>query len=143
MVDFNTLLDQKADDFEAPKPLPAGEYTFIVDNYEFGESSVQKTPYVRYFLRPTEAGEDVDEDLLAEVNNWQQKRLRMTFYLTENAGFMLRNFLEEACQIDIAGKTLKEIIPEAKGCEIIGTVSVQEGENSSFNPDVKNPQPAE
>lgn len=144
MSDFNELLDTPADSVRVPVPLPAGEYRFRVDNYELDRSSQKQTPYVRYLLKPLEAGEDVDEDLLAECENWQNKTLRATFYLTENSTFMLKEFLEEACGIDVTGRTLKEVIPEAKGCEVIGTVTQQEGNNNrSFNPDVSNIQPAE
>lgn len=142
--DFNALLDTQADNVEAPKPLPSGEYTFRISSYEMGQSSQKQTPYIRYLLQPTAAGDDVDEDMLEEVGDWQQKQLRATFYLTDRSMFMLRNFLEGACQIEVAGRTFKELIPEAVGCEVIGTVTVQAGNNGGqFNPDVSNLQPAE
>jgi len=142
--DFNELLNQSADDVKAPQPMPAGEYTFSVTRYEFDKSSQKQTPFVRYYLKPMAAGDDVDEELLAQVDDWQQKELRATFYLSEKAMFMLKNFLENACQIETAGRTFKELIPEAVGCEVSGTVSVQQGQNGGqYNPDVGNLQPAE
>ena len=141
--DFNALLDTNADDVKAPQPLPAGDYTFRVDRYEFGESSQKGTPFVRYMLKPTAAGDDVDEEMLAEVGEWQQKDMRATFYLSERAMFMLRNFLENACEIEVEGRTFKELIPEAVGCEVEGTVTVQQGNNGGqYNPDVGNLQPS-
>jgi hypothetical protein len=143
-MDFDSLLDTKADDVEAPKPLPAGEYTFRVERYEMDKSSQKQTPFVRYYLKPTAAGDDVDEEMLNQVNDWQQKELRATFYLTDRSMFMLRNFLEQACEIEIEGRTFKELIPEAQGCEVTGTVTIQSGQNGGqFNPDVTNLHPAE
>lgn len=145
MTDFNSLLDMSAEDATPPKPLPSGEYTFRVKNYEFGESSQKHTPYVRYLLQPLSAGEDVDEELLAEVDDWQNKTKQVTFYLTENAIFMLRDFLENACGLEIAGRSFKELIPEAVGMEVIGTVSVETNAQTerSYNPDVSRLQPVE
>lgn len=144
MVDMNALLDTQADDVEAPKPMPVGEYTFRVSRYETGESSQKNTPFVRYFLQPIAAGDDVDEELLSEISDWQQKEMRVTFYITDKAMFMLRDFLENACQIEVEGKTFKELLPEAVGCEVIGTVTQQEGQGGRpFNPDVQRLQPVE
>jgi len=141
MVDWSAL-DTPADEIEAPKPLPAGDFTFTVASWDQGESSRKGTPFIVYYLKPTSPGDDVDEDMLEKVD-WQSKQLRATFYLTQNAMFMLRNFLENACGLDIKGSTLKELIPEAIGAEVVGTVSVQEGNNGSFNPDVGQLRPAE
>ena len=137
MVDFNDLLEQNTDEVVAPKPMPSGEYTFVVTRYEMDKSSQKQTPFIRYYLRPTAAGDDVDEEMLEQVSNWQQKELKATFYLTENSMFMLKNFLKDACEIEVEGKQFKELIPEAVGCEVTGTVSVQSGSNGGqYNPDV-------
>lgn len=139
-ADFNDLLDTNLDDVKAPVPLPIGTYSFTVKNYELDKSSQKQTPFVRFLVNPTAAHDDVDEDMLAEVENWQQKNLRATFYLTDAALFMLKNFLEEACGLDVAGKTIKELIPEAVGCDVVGYVTQQEGNNGPYNPDVSNLQ---
>jgi hypothetical protein len=141
--DLDALLDDTADNYEPPKALPAGEYTLRILSHEFDKSSQKGTPLVRYMLQPTEAGDDVDEDMLAEVDNWQNRKLKAEFFLTERAMFMLGQFLTSACQVDIAGRTWRELVEEPIGMEVVGTVSQMATEDGRvFNPKVENFQPA-
>lgn len=143
MVDFNSLLNTNFDEVKAPKPLPAGDFQFRIKRYEYIESSQKKTPGVLYEVNPIAAMEDVDEELLAQVDNWQEKSMRVRLWFTENSLFMLKNFLE-AAGVETAGKSLKEAIPEAIGMEFVGQVTQEELDDGRVvNPEVSRPRPVE
>lgn len=143
MPDFNNILDTNFDDVKAPKPLPQGDFTFRIKRYEYIESSQKGTPGVLFEVQPTSAGEDVDEELLAQVENWQDKTLRTRLWLTENSAFMLKQFLQ-AAGVEVEGKSIKEAVPEAVGAEFIGRVTQQELDDGRVvNPDVDRPRPIE
>lgn len=120
-VDFNALLSKNVGDVEAPKPLPPGSYLFSVGRHEFGESSQKHTPYVRFWNTPVSSGADVDASLLPD--GWNAKEMRLDFYLTENAMFMLRDFFEKTLKLNIAGLTFTDIIPTTAGLMFMGTVT--------------------
>lgn len=141
--DFEEILSQDMGDVEAPKPLPAGEYTFSIESYETGRSSQKKTPYVRFFCSPVEAGEDVDVEALETVNDWRNKKLRTTFYLTENSTFRLRRFFEEVLGMPVEGRQIRELVPEALKQQFIGTVTIEATENGEYNPDIDRHAPVE
>ena len=129
-ANFADLLNVQADTIEKPKPLPMGTFGFVIADHEFGESAQKKTPYVQFNVSPRVAGEDVDEELLAEVKDWQGKKMRATFYLTEDSIFRLKEFLEH-CGIDIEGRTLAEGIPETTGAMFNGYVKHQTAQNGT------------
>ena len=124
MTDFNALLDKQVDKAERPKPTPAGTYTFAVKKHEFGESKQKKTPYVEFTVGLIAPGQDVDQAELSQVENWNQREMRLTFYLTEDSLFRLREFSEH-CGLDISGKTFSQIIPDLTGCQFTGMVEHQ------------------
>lgn len=123
MPNFNELLQIPADSIKKPPTLPAGTYFGLIKggaggkDYEFGESKEKKTPFVRYFLSLTEAGQDVDPGQLAEVD-LTKKVLRKDFYLTPDSMFRLKDFIAST-GVSTAGRTLQEIIPEAVGKRVI------------------------
>jgi hypothetical protein len=123
--DFEEMLNQSADDIKPPQPIPGGAYSLRVSTEQptFDKSSKKGTPYVEYILYPTAPHDDVDEDLLAEVENWQQKSLKATFYLSQNALFMFKEFCEK-CGVQTEGRILKELVSEVLGCEVGGNVKV-------------------
>lgn len=88
---FESILDQRADEVERPKPLPAGTYDVLVKGMpEHGQSSKQKTPFVRFTYVLQAAGEDVDEADLAELLTnargetvaLSERSIRDTYYTT-------------------------------------------------------------
>jgi len=117
------ILDRQITDFEAPKPLPPGEYTFVVDGQPRQDKSTkQQTPFVEYACRPIAAMDTVDEEALAEAGGLEKKRLRLTFYLTDDAAYRLRNFLQNTLELDVEGMSIGQAIGEAAGCQFVGTV---------------------
>lgn len=132
-VDFRSLLSAPADSFEAPKALPPGSYSGRIKSHEFGESAQKKTPYVRFHLAVTNAI-DVDPSELSGID-LSKKSLRVDFYLTTDAAYRLRSFLD-GCGISTKGRSLGECIPETSGASVIMEVTQRKTEKDTYN-DVK------
>lgn len=122
MANFESLLSQNTDEIERPKPLPVGSYQFIVKDYELGESSQKKTPFVRFVASPVAPLEDVDQAALQAVNKWQEKSLRLDYYLTPDSQYRLKDFLQQL-GLTTTGRTFSELLVEAKGQSFIGHVT--------------------
>jgi hypothetical protein len=120
-MSFQDLLAKPAETVEAPKPLPVGTYNFIVAAYEFGESGQKKTPQVAFSLTPISASADVDVDLLTAYGQINQRPMKQTYYLTEEALYRLTTDLGKF------GLNMKlpisELIPLCVNKEIIATVT--------------------
>src|SRR5580693_8580985 len=95
MANISDILNRPAEDVEAPKPLPPGSYNCIVKGLpEQGESSKKKTPFLKFALQITSPREDVDEEALTEYGDVVGKQIDATYYITDDALFMLTDFLE-------------------------------------------------
>lgn len=115
---FSDILDTPATDVERPQPLPAGTYSAVVRGLpEHGQSSQKKTPFVRFTLAITAAGEDVDAEELEAIGGIADKTIRSTYYTTPDALFRLTDFLEH-CGIDMEGKTVRQAIEETPNCSV-------------------------
>lgn len=99
---FSSILDEQPTEVDRPKPLPAGTYLCVVAGApEYGKSSKKGTDFAQFTLKPMSAEDDVDEDELDEAGGLENKTLRTTFYLTEDAVYRLDEF-HEHCGIDIS-----------------------------------------
>jgi len=123
---FESILDQRADEVERPKPLPAGTYDVLVKGMpEHGVSSKQRTPFVRFTYILQAAGEDVDEDELAELltNSKGEKvalsdrSIRDTYYTTPDAMFRLTDALT-AMGIELEEKTIRAALDETPNASL-------------------------
>ena len=136
MVDFAALLNKKTEDATRPPPLPAGEYLLQVGKYQFDESDKKKTPYVEFEINILGAGGDVDPTLLQGIDLTKRK-LRRTFYLTDDAFWRLRKFIEETLIINGQGRTFNQCLPETVSKQFIGNISQipsqRPGDDSIFN----------
>lgn len=122
------LLDRAPSDVERPKPLPQGGYHCIIKGvYEQGKSSKKQTPFVKFNLQPTSPMEDVDEEALAD---WMKRpdgtsrtladaKIDATYYLTDDALFMLRDFLEH---VGVEGNTLRSQMDATQNQEVIAYI---------------------
>lgn len=122
MPDFNQLLSTKMEDVKAPPPIPAGTYSAVIQSYELLESSQKKTPFVRFWIRPTDAKEDVDATALQAYGDLSKAKLRKDFFLTEDAFYRLKQFLEETLGIDGTGKTFNECLAQTTGASVVMSV---------------------
>lgn len=119
MASFQDILNKKADEVEKPKPLPPGTYLGVVSGLpEFGEIGQNKTPVANLKIKLLSAGEDVDQDALKEINGWQGKEIRHRLFLTEDAAWRVKQFLEEHLGLDGAGKSLGELFNDAPGQQV-------------------------
>ena len=134
-VDFNALLSTNLDEVEKPKPLPVGTYTYMIEGWEQGESSLKGTPYVQFNCIPVSAGEDVSPSDLEGIN-LAKKKLRYTCYLTPDAMYRLKDFLK-IIGISTDGRRLKEALADTKGALFQGHTlqkpSTKEGSTDVFN----------
>jgi hypothetical protein len=114
-TDFRALLGVKGSAVEKPKPLPVGTYYAQVTGWEPTESSQKKTPGVKIGFQLTSADADVDQEQLAEVGGAAavgKRKLSTTFWLTEDSTYRLKEFVENACKIDMSERTFAECLPE-------------------------------
>lgn len=131
-VDFRTLLQTPMDTIEKPKPLPAGTYHGVVARHEFGESSQKKTPYVRFWLQPLSAADDVDPAMLEGVD-LSKKLLRRDYFLTTDALFRLKAFLDSV-GVNTTGRSLGEAIPDSTNARVLMQVTQRTADNGDqFN----------
>lgn len=134
-ANFNSILTNlgKPEEAERPKPFPVGSYNSVVKGHEFGESSKKKTPFVKFQIRHVAPLDDVDQAELAEVKNWQQREMGLTFYLTEDAIYRLREFADH-CGVNYTGRTWAEVIPEFNGTTFTSVVEHQMNEEKPNEP---------
>lgn len=122
MVDFAALLNKKTEDATRPPPLPAGDYMLQVGKFQFGESDKKKTPYVEFEINILSPGADIDPVGLQGIDLTKRK-LRLTYYLTDEALWRFRKFLEETLVINGTGRTFNQCMPETVGKTFVGTIS--------------------
>lgn len=134
---FASILDESPTEVARPKSLPTGTYTFIVGRWETGESSQKKTPFVRFQMRPIEAGDDVDEAELqaaltmpdGTVQDLQSKTMSHTLYTSPNAVFMLDQF-HEHCGMDLSEPMSRKLRnDEVLNCQVRGYVAPRDSNN--------------
>jgi len=138
-VDFKSLLSRTAPAAEKPKPFPAGTYTAVVKSHQFGESKQKGTPFVRYDIALTGPGDDVDPAAFEEaggMSKLQGRTIGWDFWLTEDAEYRLKDFLQGPCGITLGERSFGETIPEADGKRIKVVVKLspsQDGKNIYMN----------
>lgn len=107
--DPKALLSKPMDDIKAPIPAVLGSYVAQGYDYEFDKTKPkdgkEPTNTVKLKFRLVEAFPDVPQDELAAYLETAGKSLHeidqrdKDFFLTENALFRLKEFLEEHCKI--------------------------------------------
>lgn len=127
---FASILSKPSNEVERPKPLPIGTYTCVVHGLpSYDKSSKKQTPYVEFNLNIIAAGDDVDQEALAEMGGIEGKSLRATYYLTDTALWRLKEFLEH-CNLDVeGGATLQALIDQTAGCQVLATVKHESSED--------------
>ena len=114
MTSFSDALNRKADEIEKPKPLPVGTYVCTIPGPpEMKELGQQQTPAAIYQVRVVSPGPDVDSEALMAMGGVQNKTLRLTFFLTEDALYRFRDFLVETLGIESNGRALGEMMPDS------------------------------
>lgn len=128
---FGALLDKPSADVERPKPLPQGSYTCVVKGLpRYDKSSKKLTEFVEFTLQPLAAGEDVDQDDLQAMGGYQNKTIRATYYITEDALWRLKDFLGHL-GIEEDEKSLRQMIDETPGKQVTAFVKHQASEDGT------------
>lgn len=126
-VNFKDLLTVNLDEVKAPSALPEGTYHGNIASFEYGDNNKNRTPYVRFSLKFHSASDDVDPKDLADID-LSARKMSTDFYLTPDARFRLKDFLE-SLGLKTSGSTFDELIPEAVGQSVIAYVTQR------FNPE--------
>jgi hypothetical protein len=118
---FSDVMNKTAGNAKEPEPLPAGHYDFSIKTYESGESSKKKTPQVKFECLPYLAHEDVEEDDLPE--NWNEKPLYITFYMTDDALYRFDSFLQDTLGLSLEGRAYAEVVGDAVNGQFTGEIT--------------------
>ena len=128
---FGSILDKPATDVERPKPLPTGTYHCVVDGQPRMDKTTKKgTEFVEFSLKPMSALDDVNQDELnasltsgdGSVKPLSDKRIRATFYLTEDSLYRLKDFLVRDLQIEQGKKKIGQLISEAQNRQVLAAI---------------------
>jgi len=141
-VNFGAILDRPSTEIERPKPLPVGTYVCVVKGLPRQDKSARKgTEFVEFTLQPlgiyeNENGEtDVDPDELAAMGGFEKRTIRATYYLTEDAIWRLKSFLDDL-GIEEGDKSLRQRISESPGHQVLAVIAHQasdDGQNIYAN----------
>lgn len=136
-VDFRNLLKTKAEDAKRPPAWPAGHYYGRLGKYTLGDQNKNNTPYVRFPVQPTSAGDDVDPAELVNEDgtpiDLTKRQFRQDFFLTDDAKYRLREFIE-TLGIDIAGREFDELLPECVNADVIFELTQQPAQGANAKP---------
>lgn len=131
-ANFQELLSVQVDSVEPPKLFPAGPYDAVVLGHELGESSQKGTPYVRFQCKLLSPREGVDPEEFEAAGGMEKladrKPLNYDQYLTPDAMFRLRQFMENALQIEGSGRTFDQTLPETKNVQFIAVIGHERGQ---------------
>ena len=113
---FEDILNVDPNDVERPRPLPQGSYEGVVISHRFDRSPKTLTPFIEYTIRPVAPMDDINMDELNEMGGIGNRTIRLTFWLTPDSKFRLKEFLEN-CDIKYE-KTLYKMAEQAINCRI-------------------------
>jgi hypothetical protein len=148
--EFTSVLDQMPDEIERPKPLPPGGYICVIRERPIQDvSSVKGTKFIEFALHPVEALDNVNEEWLNETltradgekRKLSEMTIRARFWDTPEAGFRLKKFLLDDCQLENSG-SIGEIVGNAIGCQVIANIKHRSVEGDTFV-DLKSTAPVE
>lgn len=123
MANISDILNRPAEDVKPPPLYPAGLFRAIIKGLpEQDESSVKKTPLLRFTFQVTAPGPDIEqEDIDIYESDGESKIIGHTFtndyYTTEKALFMLTEFLQQLGIDFSGGKSISAAIDESPNCE--------------------------
>jgi len=132
MTNFADALNRKADEIERPKPLPIGSYLCTLPGpAEMKNIGKNNTPAAEYTVKVVSAQADVDADALQTMGGCAGKTLRLTFFLTEDAVYRLKDFLVDTLGIETNGRSLGEMMPDAVNRMFIATIKHRPSEDGT------------
>ena len=130
-VNFGELLNVQVETAERPKVFPEGPYDTLITGHEMGTSSQKGTPFVKFLCKLIGPRDGVENELFEEAGGMEglnkRKPLALTFYLTTDAMYRLREFLENTLELSCSGRTFEVVIPEATNFSFISTIKHSPG----------------
>lgn len=122
-----SALNRTADQVKRPVQLNDGTYFGTIRDHRLDESSKKKTLFVEYTVELTHAHEDTDLQGVDDKGNEitiepAGKKMKTTFYFTEDAEYRLKDFFE-SLGISTEGRTWKELLPQAIGQQVMVEVA--------------------
>lgn len=134
---FTDLLDRPATDFVPPPPIPAGTYVGVIKGLPaYGESSKKKTKQVEFSINLLEAMDDVDQEELKGMGGIAGKTVKATYYLTDDAIYRLREFLEH-CGIEVGKQSIRADVDETPGKQVVVVMGHEAAEDGRIFSRVK------
>lgn len=116
-VDLVKLLSKLLDDVKRPSAWPAGTYLGTISKFEFGDNNKNNTPYARFTVKVTAAGPGLEPSELEGIDLTKGREFRKDFYLTEDADWRLKEFIESV-GVPTAGRTFAETVPECANAQV-------------------------
>jgi hypothetical protein len=117
-VNFQDILNTRADAIEAPKSLPPGKYSASVKSFEPGVSTQKKTPYVEVKFNIDgliEVPAEYESEANAAISAKGGYEMRISYYLTDKSTYRLVDFLEKDLGISRGGKSLGDMLQDSIG----------------------------
>ncbi len=123
MANFQDILNRPSEEIKPAPTLPMGSYhTIIMGLPEQGESSIKKTPQLKFTHKIIAALDDVDPDAIAEFEADGEtiagQEVENTFYISDKAANLLKEFIIN-CGVDLTGKNMAEGLDEIPNAEVI------------------------
>jgi hypothetical protein len=121
---ITSILDRSPASIKRPKPLPPGTYLTVVRGLpRYDKSSKKQTEFVEFTLVIQKPADDVNPEDLAAMGGCIGKEIKATYYLTDDAVYRLKDFLEH-CDFDVDSDeaTLREMSEQAAGSQVWATI---------------------
>lgn len=122
MASFSSILDKPASEVERPKPLPVGTYLCVVKGLpRFDKSTKKGTDFVEFTMQIVQPYDDVDQEALEAMGGFQGKTIKSTYYITDDALWRLKKFIED-CGIDTEEGSIRQLIEQTPNCQVAVTI---------------------
>jgi hypothetical protein len=108
LANFSELASVKGNQVEKPKPAPIGHYSAMFAGPVVRKDAKSGNFGMEFPIKLTEAHDDVDAELLAATNKWNEKTLKIVFWMSEDARWRFTEFAK-AVGIDVDDLNLVEI----------------------------------
>lgn len=131
---FQDILNTPASDIKPPKALPVGDYICIVDGQpEITKLGQKQTNAVIFSLKPMQAKESVNKDLLVEALDGKalpDKKIRHTIFVTPDSKYRIKQFLVDHLGLD-AATPIGQLIPQSMGRQVVVNIGHRAADDGS------------
>ena len=128
MSSFEDILNRPAEAIERPKPIPSGWYNLIVKKFDKGTLGKNNTPVITYTFGIISPDEGVDENEFQEFGGMaklSEREHKHNFFVTDDAVWRLKEFVEVACNVNTSGRSLGPCLPETINLQVKAEFSIR------------------